>query len=47
MYSGAVTALMASEWEDFLPVSANARSLVHAITTPTWSGGDLNEIGNW
>jgi len=25
MYSGAVTALMASEWEDFLPVSANAR----------------------
>jgi len=38
MYSGAMTAVMASKWEDFLPVSAN--------TTPTWSG-DLNEIGNW
>ena len=25
MYSGAVTALLASEREDFLPVSANAR----------------------
>ena len=25
MYSGVVTALIASEWEDFLPVSANAR----------------------
>ena len=46
MYSGAVTALMASKWEDFpidfVLVLANA----HYYTTPTWSG-DLNKIGNW
>jgi len=41
MYSGAVTALMAKEWEDFLLCRQ-----MHAIKTPTWSG-DLNEIGNW
>ena len=41
MYSGEVTALMASEWEDFLPMSA-----AKLTKTPTMSG-DLNEIGNW
>ena len=39
MYSGAVNAIMASEWEDFLPMSTNAR-----YYNTYWSG-DLNKIG--
>ena len=41
MYSGAVTALTASEWEDFLLVRQ-----MHVITTPTRKN-DLNEMRNW
>jgi len=41
MYSGEVTALIASKWEDFLPMFATKLN-----KTPTRSG-DLNEIGDW
>ena len=37
MYSGEVTALMASKWEDFLPMSAIKLTKTHTRS------GDLNQ----